>query len=102
MPRCLSVGAVIAGNSKMVLEAGFLWLEATAWWSWSDSNQPPKCYGTWLVSQSSTCKVSDIIPDWTRGIGWLILASGWVLERRKKSLARRSTASLLIVGVALF
>src|SRR5258705_11174309 len=23
---------------------------ATAWWSWSDSNQPPKCYGTWLES----------------------------------------------------
>src|SRR5712672_1799974 len=24
----------------------FLGLEATAWWSWSDSNQQPKCYGT--------------------------------------------------------
>src|SRR4030088_3462602 len=26
-------------------------LQATAWWSWSDSNQPPKCYGTWLGSE---------------------------------------------------
>src|ERR1700716_1971385 len=25
-------------------------LQATAWWSWSDSNQPPKCYGTWFES----------------------------------------------------
>src|SRR6266576_5422496 len=28
----------------------FLRLQATAWWSWSDSNQPPKCYGTWFES----------------------------------------------------
>src|SRR5712671_3318003 len=28
----------------------FLRLRATAWWSWSDSNQPPKCYGTWFES----------------------------------------------------
>src|SRR5712675_1904258 len=27
-----------------------LGFETTAWWSRSDSNQPPKCYGTWLVS----------------------------------------------------
>src|SRR3954451_3452833 len=32
----------------------FLWLETTAWWSWSDSNQLPKCYGTWLVSDQPT------------------------------------------------
>src|SRR5712672_4400543 len=61
MPRCLSVGAVIAGNSKMVLKAGFLRLQATAWWSWSDSNQPPKCYGTWLVSDQLPW--SDTHPD---------------------------------------
>src|SRR5712671_5448184 len=29
---------------------GLFRLRATGWWSWSDSNQPPKCYGTWLVS----------------------------------------------------
>src|SRR5436190_22121295 len=28
--------------------------QPTAWWSWSDSNQPPKCYGTWLVSDQLT------------------------------------------------
>src|SRR5712671_7288893 len=31
-------------------EFGFLRFRATAWWSWSDSNQPPKCYGTWFES----------------------------------------------------
>src|SRR5712671_4642351 len=26
-------------------EFGFLRFRATAWWSWSDSNQQPECYG---------------------------------------------------------
>ena len=34
---------------------------ATAWWSRSDSNQPPKCYGTWLVSDQLPW--SDTHPD---------------------------------------
>src|SRR5712671_5729602 len=33
----------------------------TAWWSRSDSNQPPKCYGTWLVSDQLPW--SDTHPD---------------------------------------
>ena len=24
-----------------------------AWWSWSDSNQPPECYGIWACPTSS-------------------------------------------------
>ena len=42
-------------------QARILRLETTAWWSWSDSNQPPKCYGTWLVSDQPTW--SDTHPD---------------------------------------
>src|SRR3954469_18107974 len=30
-----------SGLRNLKLEAGFLWLEATAWWSWPGSNQPP-------------------------------------------------------------
>src|SRR5712671_2766023 len=26
----------------------------TAWWGWSDSNQPPECYGMWGVSDQLT------------------------------------------------
>src|SRR5712672_1763350 len=36
-------------------------LEATAWWSWSDSNQPPECYGTWF--ESDQLPWSDTHPD---------------------------------------
>src|SRR6266446_10960120 len=32
-----------------------------AWWSWSDSNQPPKCYGTWF--ESDQLPWSDTYPD---------------------------------------
>src|SRR6266576_506796 len=28
-------------------------LQATAWWSWSDSNQPPECYGMRACPTSS-------------------------------------------------
>src|SRR5882724_4078657 len=38
------------------LKAGFLRLRATAWWSWSDSNQPPECYGMWGCPTSSPCR----------------------------------------------
>src|SRR5262245_32820800 len=31
-------------------QAGIFWLHATAWWSWSDSNQQPECYGKWFES----------------------------------------------------
>src|SRR5712671_3544149 len=34
----------------------FLRLQATAWWSWSDSNQPPECYGTRGCPTSSPCR----------------------------------------------
>src|SRR5712672_3272347 len=36
-------------------------LQATPWWSWSDSNQPPKCYGTWF--ESDQLPWSDTHPD---------------------------------------
>src|SRR5712671_450815 len=42
-------------------EFGFLRFRATAWWSWSDSNQPPKCYGTWF--ESDQLPWSDTHPD---------------------------------------
>jgi len=35
-------------------QAGIVRLQATAWWSWSDSNRPPKCYGTWFESDQTT------------------------------------------------
>src|SRR5215217_4991412 len=37
----------MAGSST---RDGILRKRSTAWWSWSDSNQPPKCYGTWFES----------------------------------------------------
>src|SRR3954471_18002319 len=44
----------VAGRQAARAAMNFLWLEVTAWWSWSDSNQQPKCYGTWLVSDQLT------------------------------------------------
>ena len=47
-PRCARVRPVTASDVRRrcpFLKAGFFRLRATAWWSWSDSNQPPKCYG---------------------------------------------------------
>jgi len=38
---------VSAARKSRKARLGF---ETTAWWSWSDSNQPPKCYGTWFES----------------------------------------------------
>src|SRR2546423_7649267 len=37
-------------------KAGNLRLRATAWWSWSDSNQPPECYGMRGCPTSSPCR----------------------------------------------
>ena len=51
----------VLGSFPAGAATSFLWLEATAWWSWSDSNQPPKCYGTWLVSDQLPW--SDTHPD---------------------------------------
>src|SRR3981189_561846 len=48
-------------NRQRRAAAGFLRLRPTAWWSRSDSNQPPKCYGTWLVSDQLPW--SDTHPD---------------------------------------
>src|SRR5882757_5054 len=33
-------------------KAEILRLQATGWWSWSDSNQPPECYGIWACPTS--------------------------------------------------
>src|SRR5712671_3502289 len=38
-----------------------LGFETTAWWSWSDSNQPPECYGRWY--ESDQLPWSDAHPD---------------------------------------
>src|ERR1700704_5174115 len=38
----------VAGERARILR-----LQATAWWSWSDSNQPPECYGIWACPTSS-------------------------------------------------
>ena len=57
----LSNAPVCIRDSNRLKAQAFLRLRATAWWSWSDSNQPPKCYGTWWVSDQLPW--SDTDPD---------------------------------------
>src|SRR5712671_6845458 len=60
--HCVVEGSVAR---ELLDEAGFLRLQATGWWSWSDSNQPPECYGMWAVSDQLTR--SDTRPRARRG-----------------------------------
>jgi hypothetical protein len=45
-------------GSHFASSTRFLRLEVSGWWSWSDSNSPPECYGRWGCPTSSPDRTS--------------------------------------------
>ena len=50
--------------------------QATGWWSWSDSNQPPECYGMWGCPTSSPCRTPGIDSNLTLVRSWEAASTG--------------------------